>query len=537
MRRQIKTMNKKLLSLHLFCHDANVTYYDGNKCHYIKIERLKQVKKFSYPGHEKHGAFHADTLKKVLAFLNIDWDNLTEICMTIGGVSNDEVVGQVMQVQQPFKATRIDHHYAHKLSADWLFGDHDKALVIDGCGDNSNHTSMYDCIPEAGNVKFIDDRDPYPMSIGWWYAKMSDKFCPGAEKEENWKDGAFVDNAGKLMGLASYGNRIKGYYEWLRKRPYDDFCIDAFNFERVRKFGYEIEGKRKPELQTAYGYVQDTVMGITPHHVDWLYTAQEVLFEKIINYVLDSYNEKDEFTYTGGVAHNVNLNALMQQVFPNMKIPPYVGDEGLSLGGMYYLLLKHQIKADIPKYQADVEILPQPKFVTIAKMAEEISRGLIVANHQMGAEIGPRALGNRSIFYRPDMANAPKLFNIRGIKKREWWRPYGISLLQEDANRFLTTPVPSPYMLHTSTLTEEGKKALSGVVHVDGTVRYQTVENDWYALMLMQLKRLTGSSAVVNTSLNSFGKPLSHTIEDTKKFAEEAKPDLTFIGDDIYAQV
>ena len=227
----------------------------------------------------------------------------------------------------------------------------------------------------------------------------------------------------------------------------------------------------------------------------------------------------------------------MQQVFPNMKIPPYVGDEGLSLGGMYYLLQKHQVKADIPKYQADVEILPQPKFVTIAKMAEEISRGLIVANHQMGAEIGPRALGNRSIFYRPDMANAPKLFNIRGIKKREWWRPYGISLLQEDANRFLTTPVPSPYMLHTSTLTEEGKKALSGVVHVDGTVRYQTVENDWYALMLMQLKRLTGSSAVVNTSLNSFGKPLSHTIEDTKKFAEEAKPDLTFIGDDIYAQV
>nr|BCU99715.1 MAG: hypothetical protein CM15mV30_0070 [uncultured marine virus] len=45
------------------------------------------------------------------------------------------------------------------------------------------------------NVKFIDDRD-HIYEHGWWYAKMSDKFCPGAEKEENWKDGAFVDNAG-----------------------------------------------------------------------------------------------------------------------------------------------------------------------------------------------------------------------------------------------------------------------------------------------------------------------------------------------------
>nr|BCU99716.1 MAG: hypothetical protein CM15mV30_0080 [uncultured marine virus] len=91
-------MNKKLLSLHLFCHDANVTYYDGNKCHYIKIERLKQVKSF----HKvmKNMAFYA-THSKRLAFLNIDWDNLTEICMTIGGVSNDEVVrSQVIQVEQ-----------------------------------------------------------------------------------------------------------------------------------------------------------------------------------------------------------------------------------------------------------------------------------------------------------------------------------------------------------------------------------------------------------------------------------------------------
>ncbi len=528
-------MTKKLLSLHPYIHDANVTYYDGEKCHYIKIERLAQVKKFRYSADVLDTSF-IGKLKADIEYLNVDWDNLDEIVLTSGGVDNHEVVKQVMQVEKPFKATRIDHHYAHKLSADWLFGEHDRALVIDGCGDNGNHTSMYDTIPEGGNVKFVDDRDPYPMSIGWWYAKMSDKFCPGSEDEKNWRDGAFVDNAGKLMGLASYGKKIKGYYEWLQSLPYEDFCIEAFNFEKLRKFGYETYGK-PPARKTAYGYVEGTVMGITPHHIDWLHTAQEVLFEKIVQYVKETFKDTDEFTYTGGVAHNVNLNAIMQQEFPNMKIPPYVGDEGLSLGGMYYLLRKYGIKADIPTYQATTDEFHQPRFVTIGKIAEAIHKGCVVANHQMGAEIGPRALGNRSIFYRADLINAPRLFNTRGIKKREWWRPYGISLLQEDANRFLTTPVPSPYMLHTSKLTEEGKKALSGVVHVDGTVRYQTVEKDWYAMLLKEMQRLTGSSAIVNTSLNSFGKPLSHTIEDTKEFAEMAKPDLTFIGDDIYAQV
>lgn len=160
--------------------------------------------------------------------------------------------------------------------------------------------------------------------------------------------------------------------------------------------------------------------------------------------------------------------------------------------------------------------------------------GKVVSNFQGLSEIGPRALGRRSIFMRPDISNVPKYLNQRHIKKREWWRPYGIIILEEDLNAYLYTYHPSPYMLHTAAVKD--KQALSGVIHADDSVRYQTVnENDgWLYEMMIEYKKQTNLSAIVNTSLNIPDKPIMYDKAQMKYYMQTVPGDVFFMYNECF---
>ena len=89
-------------------------------------------------------------------------------------------------------------------------------------------------------------------------------------------------------------------------------------------------------------------------------------------------------------------------------------------------------------------------------------------------------------------------------------------------------------MLHTAKPTPYGESALEGVIHVDHTVRYQTVSDGPYAELLRQLKAIGHPPAIVNTSLNAHSKPMCHTTGDALSFTEEYGPDAVVIGDEVY---
>src|SRR5690606_30658182 len=125
------------------------------------------------------------------------------------------------------------------------------------------------------------------------------------------------------------------------------------------------------------------------------------------------------------------------------------------------------------------------------------------------AEYGPRALGHRSLLAHPGRSG--NLERLNDIKGREQFRPVAPMVLAERAAEIFDGPLPSPYMLFVHDVRPQWRERIPAVVHVDGTARIQTVDaaaEPLVARMLARFEQLTGLPVVVNTSLNTAGRPM-----------------------------
>ena len=145
-------------------------------------------------------------------------------------------------------------------------------------------------------------------------------------------------------------------------------------------------------------------------------------------------------------------------------------------------------------------------------------KGHVVAWYQGRAELGPRALGNRSIIADPRRREMWSIVNK--IKGREWWRPLAPSLLEEDAGKYFIDPVAHQFMILMFKYRDDMCEAVPAVCHVDQTARPQTVSRDenktWYEL-IKAFKDETGEGIILNTSFNLAGEPLVETPVDAIK--------------------
>ena len=148
--------------------------------------------------------------------------------------------------------------------------------------------------------------------------------------------------------------------------------------------------------------------------------------------------------------------------------------------------------------------------------AELLARGKVVGWFQGRMEGGPRALGGRSILADPRTIAARDRVNA-AIKFREYWRPFCPSLTVESIERFMMKPAPAPFMILAFGATADAGKAVPAVVHVDGTMRVQTVDaatNPRYHAMLRAFEKRTGVPVVLNTSFNVKGEAIVCTPRD-----------------------
>ena len=154
-----------------------------------------------------------------------------------------------------------------------------------------------------------------------------------------------------------------------------------------------------------------------------------------------------------------------------------------------------------------------------------------MALYQNNGEIGPRALGNRSLLINPTIKDAKKIINK--IKKRENYRPFGASILREYQQEYFATNIDNPYMLYVGKTTKDN---LQSITHVDGTCRYQTVDIDNHILydILQEFNKLSGVPVLLNTSLNVNGKPIISNMEDTMNYFRESEIDVLVCGNDMY---
>ena len=180
----------------------------------------------------------------------------------------------------------------------------------------------------------------------------------------------------------------------------------------------------------------------------------------------------------------------------------------------------------------DDEAPSRPSTKTIKDTAEQLAQGKIVGWYQGHGEIGPRALGNRSILMNPFDPHGKDFINNK-VKHREPFRPFGASVLENKVSRYFYWNGPSRYMLYVTDVLEPDR--FPTITHADGTCRVNTVppEQEDYYMLLQEYEKLTGVPVLLNTSLNNSGKPIAGRIADALELYYTTDLDTLVVGDEI----
>jgi len=292
---------------------------------------------------------------------------------------------------------------------------------------------------------------------------------------------------------------------------------------------------------------------------DIAYAAQEILGDAVVAAANEAHRRAPSqvLSYGGGCALNTLANSriLAETLFEQLCIFPASGDNGLAIGAALYgaHMVLGEPRPDRPAdwraraaytgrdlAQADIDaaIERAPVFAErpddLAKsVAEALARGETAAVCRGGSEIGPRALGHRSLLALPGPARMRDHINLN-IKQRESFRPLAPVVPIEDVDTYFSGIVESPYMLLVGEVRPEHRERLGAVAHIDGTARVQTVrpEDDPFLYRLLRcVGDATGVPIVLNTSLNRRGEPIVETPADALGLFVDLPIDVLVLGD------
>lgn len=321
---------------------------------------------------------------------------------------------------------------------------------------------------------------------------------------------------GKVMGLAAYGQPSLV--------PFVDFSgeLPRIDNNGMARYFREIPW-RKPGEEIA-----------AVHH-DIAAACQHTLEEaglRIARWIMDRSGAK-HLCLAGGVALNCSMNGRLWRDLPleGIFIQPASSDSGTAIGAA--MLAHVEMTGERAPFEmrhaywgpeyTDAEILDAihkskvPRWERsddiAADTAKHLADGKILAWMQGRMEIGPRALGARSILADPRRAEMKEIVN-RQVKWREPWRPFAPSIQEERVADYVSHPVWSPFMIVAFQSLEAARGRIPAAVHVDGTARVQTVSretNPRYWDLLEAFRKITGEAVVLNTSFNVKGQPIVNT--------------------------
>jgi len=267
-------------------------------------------------------------------------------------------------------------------------------------------------------------------------------------------------------------------------------------------------------------------------------TLQHIFNESILN-KLRSLQEQyrcNYLYYSGGCALNIvaNTKIVGSGLFKDIFIAPCCNDSGLSIGAATFLEMKkgNSIKPHDP-YLCNVGLSTTQYKIdssNVNAVADLIMKQGVVGICNGPAEIGPRALGNRSLIA---LANSKMLAAkiSMDVKRREWYRPVAPIMLKTNAELVTNQKVSSlaRYMLQDFIIKEEYRSQMAGVVHTNNSARIQTIaneaENPFMFHLLTHLQQKYGIIALINTSFNAQGEPIVHTAEQALQSARKMNLD------------
>ncbi|TWG98540.1 carbamoyltransferase/hydroxymethyl cephem carbamoyltransferase [Nocardioides sp. J9] len=324
------------------------------------------------------------------------------------------------------------------------------------------------------------------------------------------KDAPFsrLSDAGKLMALASFSQR---------KTPTGDE-------EKIIEFllsSRDVRWDLYQELESSVHY-NVGVEDVEFRNFAGIYSDR--IFETFHQFAASHLRQGWPLIVTGGCGLNCDWNTKWREsgIFSDVFVPPVANDSGSAIGtaidAQWHCTGNAKIEWDVYSglpfdTSATTDLSSYDvRDVIPAEVATMLERGLILGWVNGRYEIGPRALGNRSILAAPfDDATRVRLNNI---KQREQFRPIAPVCLQSDAAQWFGCTDASPYMLYTYRATTD---ALAAVTHVNGTARLQTVTSTSNAPLhdlLVEFKQRTGYGVLCNTSLNFSGKGFVNNLRD-----------------------
>ena len=453
----------------------------------------------------------------------------------------------------------LPHHLAHAFSTFYSSGFEDAVVVVaDAMGsilsDNNQTKNWYNleslCLSKNENfdwaegysifnfttlnnvkevykklIKFpIPENDNDQVSIGFAYSRGTKQLVYD-EKNNSW-------SAGKLMGLASYANPeyVKNYQSNIEYHDYDMLIPSGIINPEVN---HRSDFSSRANTAGLYQRNQEESC---------------IHLAKIAKNITGAKN----ICVSGGSFLNCNTNELLikSSMYEKYYFVPPADDSGIPLGCAWFgtfvqnkiPTVTEQMSPYFGKTYTDSNILSDlisfdeitfEKIYNYDKLVDLVSEDLkndkVIGWMQGGSEIGPRALGNRSILASPKNSWVVNYINS-DIKKREWYRPFAPSVLFEYQKDIFDLEEYSPYMLVTTKVKTEWKDKIPAVVHYDGTSRIQSVtqENNYrYYNLIRKFHQKTGIPVLLNTSFNG-SEPIVETPSDAVR---------TFLNTGLYSLV
>ncbi|MFH0962020.1 MAG: carbamoyltransferase C-terminal domain-containing protein [archaeon] len=408
-----------------------------------------------------------------------------------------------------FRIHAVDHHAAHAATAYFPSGFADGALCVtlDGIGDGLSGTINY-C--EDGRIDRIAEI-PARDSIGIFFEQVTTVL--GMRE---------LEDEGKVMSLADYSHKTSNKMAGL-------FSVD----------GLRLRARLGPIAQ--YNFLERLAWRTPPE--DFAKMAQDTLEETLLKLFSNALRETGakKVCWAGGVASNIKLNQrIRQELRPkDWFIFPHMGDGGLAAGAALLVAgVPYERKLSEVYFgpsETKESVLDELGKRKVFRHAEERRNGwqksaaeILGGNDffflfQGKMEYGPRALGNRSIIAPASSMEVKNELNLR-IKERNWYQPFCPSILEGEARRLFTDydGVPDKFMTMGYSCKASAEKKIAAATHIDNSARPQMVgkENAEYLELLSEVRRKTGTGAVLNTSFNFHGDPIVCRISEALDMME-----------------
>jgi carbamoyltransferase len=423
-----------------------------------------------------------------------------------------------------------EHHLAHLSSAFHVSPFDDAAVVsVDGFGDFASAawgTGHGTGINVQGRVYF-------PHSLGIFYQALTQYLGFRHYGDEY-----------KIMGLAPYGSPVylDAMRQIVRLQSDGSFRLDLSYFRHHRGKISQQWDDGSPDFDTLYSGALEDLLGpsrradeaLDNRHRDIARSVQ-VMYEEAFFHLLTALHARvglDNIALAGGCAMNSVANGKIRRKTPfrQVYVQAAAGDAGGAIGAAFAVWHRLGGKRTFimengywgPQFSSDsIGRLLQARHDEIAKAgctietvhdetvlcrrtAAAVAEGKVIGWFQGRMEWGPRALGNRSIIGDPRRPDMKEILNSK-IKRRESFRPFAPSVLQEAVPQWFEQDAPVPFMMQVFQIRQDKRGLIPAVTHVDGSGRLQTVSeraNPRYYRLIAAFNELTGVPMVLNTSFN-----------------------------------